>query len=315
MKDVLLIGGSYFAGRVLVEELLTEKTCRVSVYNRGNMPLKKQGVVELVGDRNDRLQVGRTIPAIEWHAVVDFCAYTSNDIANLVSSLPGNVNHYILISTTSVYEDTWNLPVKEDSPTLSAPQPELGIAADYGFNKRLAEMEFIASCSKKEIPYTILRPAIIYGPYNYAPRESWFFELLSKNEPIVIPDNALALYSFIYVVDMARIIMRCMGNEIVFNHAFNVSSEEMISYRRIVLALEEISGKRIQIRQMSVNDINLKEIPLPFPPDIHLLYSGAALQKKLGFEFTSFAEGMKSTYEYDQRVRQHRSKMSGQDKY
>ena len=312
MNNVLIIGGSYFAGRVLVEELVKEKAYQVFVYNRGHMPLKIQGVVELVGDRNDHQQVKRAIPAVEWHAVIDFCAYTPEDITNLLPSLQDRVNHYILISTTSVYENTWDLPIKEDFPKLSAPQPELGIAADYGFNKWLTEGEVVTTCGKNGMPYTILRPAIIYGPYNYAPRESWFFDLLSRNEPIVIPDNALALYSFVYVVDMARIIIRCMGNDIVFNHAFNVSSKEMISYRRIVQVLEEILGKKIQLMQMSVDEINLKGIFLPFPPDSHLLYSGTALQKKLGFEYTSFAEGMKNTYRYDEYVRRHRGKMSEQ---
>jgi nucleoside-diphosphate-sugar epimerase len=314
MNNVLIIGGSYFAGRILVEELIKEKTYQIFVYNRGHVPLRKQGVIELVGDRNDHQQVKSAIPDIEWHAVIDFCAYAPEDITNLLLSIPGKVNHYIFISTTSVYENTWDLPIKEDSPKLSAPQPDLGIAADYGFNKRLAEDELVTACDKKGMPYTILRPAIIYGPYNYAPRESWFFDLLLRNEPIVIPDNELALYSFVYVVDMARIIIQCMGNDIVFSHAFNVSSEEMISYRRIVQVLEKISGKRVRFTQMGIDEINRKEIPLPFPPDSHLLYSGTALQRKLGFEYASFAEGMRSTYQYAEHVRRHRNKMSGQDR-
>ena len=32
-------------------------------------------------------------------------------------------------------------------------------------------MKTIAVCKAAGIPYTILRPTFIYGPFNYAPRE------------------------------------------------------------------------------------------------------------------------------------------------
>lgn len=300
MKNILVIGGSYFLGRVFVEELVKESDFSIYVVNRGNRPLNIKGVHEIVSDRNDTERLREVIPIIDWHAVVDFCAYLPRDIRNLITVLPDNsVNHYIYISTTSIYEDTLVLPVKEDSPKLTGPQPELGpAAANYALNKWQAEVELMGQSRKRDIRYTSLRPAIIYGKYNYAPRESYFFDLVRQNKIIVVPDNNLALFQFVSAWDTARIIILCLGNEEVFDQAFNMAAEELISYGRFIDVLREVTGKRMAVRAKSIEAINRERIPLPFPLDNHLIYSGTLIQRVLGFEYTPFVEGMKKTYEH-----------------
>jgi len=48
-------------------------------------------------------------------------------------------------------------------------------------------------CQDAHIPYTSLRPTIIYGKYNYAPRETYFFDLVKKGGMIVLPDEDLQM--------------------------------------------------------------------------------------------------------------------------
>jgi len=309
MSNILIIGGSYFAGRVLVEELLRENKYRIFVFNRGRLRLNWKGVTELVGDRNDVNQIMEAIPKEAWHAVVDFCAYTPDDVGRLLTSLRGEVGHYIFISTTTVYEATTTMPVLEDAPKLTRSQPELGPYADYGFHKWLAECKVTEEAARRGIGYTCLRPCIIYGKYNYAPRESYFFDLVSRNETIIIPKRELALFSFVWVTDLAKVIVRCLGNPDVFNQAFNVSAPDHISYRRLVEVLEKISEKKLQVAKMSVEDIDAMKIPLPFPLDSHLLYSGTAIARKLGVEYTPFVDGMKKTYEYYKLLQQYKKGM------
>ncbi len=300
MKNILIVGGSYFLGKVFVEEISKEPGYSIYVVNRGNRPLNMEGVHEIVSDRNDTGRLKGVIPSVEWHAVVDFCAYIPRDIKNFFSVLSQHsVNHYIYISTTSVYNDTLVLPIKEDSPKLTGPQPELGpAAANYAFNKWQAEVELMRECKESNIHYTSLRPAIIYGKYNYAPRESYFFDLIAQNKIVVVPDNNLALFQFVSVWDAAKIIGLCLGNEKVFDQAFNLSAEELISYGRFVDVLREVTGKRMAVREKSIETIDRERIPLPFPLDNHLIYSGTLVQRVLGFEYTPFEEGMKKTYEH-----------------
>ena len=299
MKNILVIGGSYFAGKIFIEELIKRKEYLIYALNRGNRPLGMDGVKEIVCDRQNPGQLKSSIPPVKWDAVIDFCAYTPDDIKILFSALSGHsVRHYVYISTTSIYKETMALPVKEEAPMLEGPQPELGPSyADYAYNKLLGEREVIELSGKTGIPYTFLRPAIIYGKYNYAPRESYFFDLILQGKTVVLPANRLALFSFVSVWDVARAIIECIGNEKTCNKAFNLAAGELVSYYRLIEVLKDITGEMIATKAVSVKEIDQRRIPLPFPLDSHLIYSGILIKDVLNFEYTPFIEGMKKTYE------------------
>jgi len=301
MKNILIIGGSYFAGRILVEELINKKEYNIHVFNRGNAPLKKK-LVELTGNRENAEDIKNKIPDLNWDVLIDFCGYNPDHISKMIHLLPGTLKHYIFISTTTIYENVLDFPVSEDAPKLTAVQPELGQYADYGYNKWLAECRLKEECTKKGIEFTCLRPSIVYGEYNYAPRESMLFDFIRDKKPLVVPDPGLALFSFVYVVDLAHIIIKSFLNKNMFNQGLNVASEEFISYPKLYDALKTVSGKDFETIKMKIEAINRKKIQMPFPPDIHLAYSGKKLQDILEFKFTPFVDGMKNTYNYYQMV-------------
>jgi nucleoside-diphosphate-sugar epimerase len=307
MKNVLVIGGSYFAGRVFVETLCRSDQYKIHVFNRGNIPIRIEGVEQIKGDREIPAHLER-IPHRHWDAVIDFCAYAPTHINNMLHGIPGTLGHYVFISTTSIYAPTQHAPIAEDAPKVDGPQPELGEFAEYGYLKWLSECALEEECKKKDLPFTILRPAIIYGRYNYAPRESSLFDQVIAGTPLVIPENDQVFYSFVWVDDLANIIIACLENETVFGQAFNVAGEEQISYVVIADVLEEVCERKVERRVMTTDEIIRKRIPLPFPPDDHLLYDGSKMRHALGFSHTSFTIGMAKTWKYYQKVVQQRRK-------
>jgi 2'-hydroxyisoflavone reductase len=297
--DVLVMGGSYFAGRVFVEELVKTGSHQACVLNRGRIPMGMPGVRETRCDRHDAAGLKRCLDGTAWDAVVDFCAYTPKDIEILLAGLgEGALGHYILISTASVYQESSSLPVTETTPLLAGPQPELGPMADYGYQKALAEGTLKAICGRHGIPFTILRPAIIYGKYNYAPRESLFFDQITAGTPVVVPGDSLALFTFVSVWDLARLVITCMGNPASFGLAFNAAGRELVSYGELVRVMAAISGTAFPRTPVSCAELAEKGPALPFPVDAHLVYSGALAEERLGFRYTGFAEGMKRTWAY-----------------
>ena len=297
-KRVLVIGGSYFSGRVFVEEALKMPDAELHVFNRGNLPLRMEGVTEHVGNRERPEEVSDAIPDREWDAVVDFCAYTPAHVDTLLRNLRGSVRQYLLISTTTVYRKTSRLPVDENAPMLAGPQPELGEYADYGYDNCLAEHAARRECERLGIALTVLRPAIIYGYYNYAPRETYFFDRLRNREPIVIPESEASLFNFIWVVDMAHLLWACIGDPRVFGEAFNLASPERVSYARIVEALGQITGKDVATQPLSVAEIARRKVPLPFPIDEHLVYDGGKIDRLFAFEHTPFQVGLREALKY-----------------
>jgi len=298
-KHILVIGGSYFIGRSFVELFSETHDAELFVMNRGNLPLNRAGVTEIRADRRNAQQLGAALGMRRWDGIVDFCGYSPDDIRALVPFLSrSGAGHYIFISSAAVYAPTFDLPVKEDGAKLDGPQPHLGPASEYGFNKYLAETEVIQGCRSAGIPYTILRPTIVYGPYNYAPRERYFFDLILSGSPVVIPESDLPLFQFVYVNDIATVIASCMGNAVAFSRAYNLSAPELISYGRLVDLLGRIIGKTVNIRRMSIGQIDRERVPLPFPLDCHFIFDGGSISRDLGFGYTDFLTGMQRTYEW-----------------
>ncbi|MCP4024191.1 MAG: NAD-dependent epimerase/dehydratase family protein [Desulfobacteraceae bacterium] len=297
-KNILILGGSYFAGRSLVEHLVNGNDVNIFIFNRGNIPLNISSVTELHGDRTRTDSIKENIPLMEWDAVIDFCGYTSDDIRNVITFVPGKIKQYIFISSTTVYDHSSILPMDEQTAVVDSPQPELGLYADYGLNKIKAEKQLEKECETKSIPWTILRPSTIYGRFNYAPREAYFFDLIEKKKPITIPENDLALFTFIFVEDLSKIIMKCMGNQSAHNQVFNTVSHEYFSYKTYIEVLEKVTRKKIKTIEMSAQEIVKKRIPLPFPIDQHQIYSGNKLCHMLKFEFTPLSCGMEKTYQF-----------------
>ena len=294
MKNILIIGGSYFVGRVFVEELLKKQGYSIYVLNRGNIPIRRKEVKEIVCDRHNADGMKRLLPELDWCAVVDFCAYAPEDIASTLNVLPSDkVGQYIYVSTCSVYAQSHDYPIKEHADKLTGSQPELGPFADYGFNKWRAELELEKCAKERGMPFTSIRPAFIYGKYNYAPRESYFFDLIVKDEPLIIPKNNLSLFSFVSVWDVADILLGCLENEKAFNRAFNASAEELVSYRRLMEVFETVTDKRLLLQEKSVEESEELQTPLPFPITEHLVYSGTLIQSILDFSYTPLLKGMR----------------------
>jgi 2'-hydroxyisoflavone reductase len=301
MKRVLVLGGSYFAGRVFVEELLRAGNHEVYVLNRGNIPMRKEGVRELKCDRHDPGRMTDVLPPFSWDAVVDFCAYTPGDIETALAALAARgsvVDHYVYISTASVYAKTNDLPIVEEAAKVDGPQPHLGPFADYAFDKLRAEIALERECSARGTPFTILRPAFIYGKYNYAPRESYFFDLVIRGETVPLPRERLALFSFVSVWDLAKITRKVIGNEYAQGRAFNTAAPDLVSYDLLMEVLEYVTGKNVSTTRLSLEEIERENVPLPFPLDEHLVYSGERIASVLNFRYTPFMEGMKETYRY-----------------
>jgi nucleoside-diphosphate-sugar epimerase len=297
-EKVLIIGGSYFAGRSMVEFLVKGKKGKIHTFNRGNIPLNIKGVIEFHGDRTSPDSIRKNLPPTSWDVVIDFCGYTPEDIEIMINGISGKIRHYIFISTVSVYDHFAMLPLDETSKTLLKPQSELGDYAEYGINKIRAEECLIKLCRERSIPWTVLRPSILYGRYNYAPRETYFFDLMEKEAAIVIPEHNLALFNFIFVEDLAAIIGLCMETSKSYDQVFNAVSPEFVSYEKFVELLGLISGKSFKTIEKPPQTIMQERIPLPFPMDYHQVYSGAKFQKAFGFKYTPLVKGMQKTYEF-----------------
>lgn len=293
-KNVLVIGGSYFSGRIFSINASRGATLALYVVNRGKYRLNLPGVSEYQCDRHDTDKLSQILPDITYDAIIDFCGYNPKDIRSIVNILSGKIRQYIFISTSSVY--TSKGIKKEGDPTLAVSNNTSERTVEYLSNKMVLEHELKDTCEKDKIPYTIVRPCFIYGPYNYAPRESYFIEKIVKGIPVPEPDDAHAKFSMVYVLDVVRALETVIGDKRAFNEIFNLAGAEQITYKILFSEFECCNEAAFSRIPMTVSQIKAENIQLLFPLDKDDLCSGEKIIQAFGFQYTPFAEGMRKTF-------------------
>jgi nucleoside-diphosphate-sugar epimerase len=185
----------------------------------------------------------------------------------------------------------------EDSVRSPAMEPKgTDPIVEYVSNKVLLERELKDTCGPRRLPYTIVRPTFIYGPYNYAPRESYFIKHIVQGVPVPEPTDATAKFSMVYVADIARALETFVGDEKAHNEEFNLAGVEQVTYTSLFSALERCNGAPFARKPVTVSQVMAENIPLMFPLDADDLCSGEKMSQRFGFEYTSFPAGMDKTF-------------------
>lgn len=289
---ILVIGGSYFFGRVFV--MLAAKEHDVTVVNRGACSVAELGAKQIKGDRKEE-GVWKSIED-DYDCVVDFCAYEKGDIARVLENMPGRIRQYIFISTVDVYERGINGLKGEETPLETRPLP--GEAGAYIAGKVALEREVREQCGKRDISCTVLRPAILYGPLNYAPRESVYIRLLARNRVLPRITDAAGSFQFVYVKDAAQAVLSCLLNPWAYGQAYNLCGEEVLTYDAFFRELGKASDVEAREIPLTAREAESQGLPLPFPltEAETELYSNEKSKEELGLRYMDIGEGMARTY-------------------
>ena len=295
MKNVLVIGGSVFTGRVFSIQASRNGGFNLHVVNRGNHPMNLERVSLYKSDRHEPRKIADLIPDISFDALIDFCAYNPGEISPVIDALGTRIKQYIYFSTASVYAPADGF-LDENSAMLNISSSEKDVTTQYIWGKIGLERELIEACAKTGVNYTILRPTFIYGPFNYAPREPYFIEHIAKKEAVPAPTNASSRFNFVYVLDIAAALMACIGDEKASNEIFNLAEPEAITYPRLLSCLEQCNGAPFAKREVTVEQADRENIPLPFPLTGDTLVNGEKFTRTFNFDYTPFSEGMEKTF-------------------
>lgn len=289
---ILVIGGSYFLGRVFL--IQAAKSHDITVVNRGTYSVEELSVHQIKGDRRNSSVWQENTE--EYDVIIDFCAYEENDIATVLNNFSGKAKQYIFISTVDVYRRGLNQIKNENTPYET--KAISGSAGEYISGKIALEQELITECEKKNINYTILRPSIIYGPFNYAPREAAFIQLAVQNRMLPHITDADGKFQFVYVKDVANAIIKCMLNETAYKNAYNICNDTISDYDSFFNGLKAVIDVPVEELKFTVSEALVQNVPLPFPVNVSEteLYSNEKSVQELGVCYTPFSEGIEKTY-------------------
>lgn len=291
-EKVLVLGGSYFVGKKIVE-YLAEKEYEVTVLNRGTKPVSAKNISQLICDRNDAAAMKQVLAGKTFDYVIDVSWQDVSWVKHLCDALNYDpVKKLIFISSSAVYDvEKLSVPLKEED-TLA----ENKYWTFYGQGKIDAEKYYTEFLQDKSTNLVMLRPPYIYGEYNYAQRESLIFRQLVEDKPVVIPKSNPKL-QFIYTEDLAAIIDCLLKTDTGKHYVCNVGNRTAVTSREWVEACAVTAGKPADI--MEINYAELDKNVRDFYPffDYDNVLDVSKINEIICRE-TDFEEGLKKSFKW-----------------
>ena len=241
--NILVLGGTYFIGRALVELLMLNKYS-ISLLNRGSRKTANSGVLSITADRHVYSELENGLRGKSFDVVIDLSGYNRNDVSLILDCLKGRIGQYIFCSSIAVCSKPpayW--PITEGHEKCSS----FG-ESEYGYNKWLAEECLFQQSQKNSLAVSIVRPVYVYGPYDYSKRLDYFFSRILDGLPVVLAGNGENIVQFGYVYDLCRAIIALIGNKSAYGQAFNISGRELVTTKQFVTLVSQAIGRDVDLR-------------------------------------------------------------------
>ena len=291
---ILVVGGSYFLGRVYT--MLAAQKHEVTVLNRGTYSMESFGARCLRADRHDAAAL-RALSGEDYDVAVDFCAYQQGDIQTLLAGLAIAPRQYLLVSTVDVYEKWTGHSLTEEAPLEK--RHFAGETGEYIWQKIQLEKELRACCSGGDMAATIVRPALLYGPFNYAMRESVYVQQACAGQEWLCPVGIPGSFQPVYVKDAAAMILCLTGKEQAYGKSYNLAGEQT-DYERFLTAFAGVSGGRARLCRVPADDLRLADpaafLPFPMREEETEFYDGSRILEETGYPWTSLEAGLEKTW-------------------
>ena len=191
-QNVLVLGGTRFFGKHLLNELLTQGA-NVTIATRGKTPDSfGPKVTRLIFDREDEDSIRSVLTKETYDVIYDNIAYTSNDIDILMRHV--TTERYIVTSSMSVYPTFHdNLVEKDFDPTAHAYRLVTSEQVNYTEGKRSVEEILSQKYSQNS---AFVRFPYVVGIDDYTKRLSFYIQSVCQKKAMFI-DNLSHQMSFI----------------------------------------------------------------------------------------------------------------------
>jgi 2'-hydroxyisoflavone reductase len=191
---VLVLGGTRFVGRALVEDALA-RGWDVTAVHRGRTGALPAAVDAVFADRESEAELTAALGDGRWDLVVD--TWSGAPAVTAVSGrvLAGRVRHYGYVSSASVYE--WGHHVDENSPVVAGDPGATD--GDYAAIKRGAELAVLDAFGDA----LLARAGLILGPHEDIGRLPWWLERIAAGGRVLAPGRPDRPLQYVDVRDLA----------------------------------------------------------------------------------------------------------------
>ena len=264
MQNIIILGGSGFIGKNLVEYFINKKIKIFATYFKN--PIKKNKYVKTIKcNLKNSSKVKKILK--NKNIVINCAAVTSgsHDIVNnphihvidnlkmniniLDSCKDNNIEHYIFLSCTSMYHQSKKYLSEKDFNINKINKKYFGVA-----NMKIAVEKmchFFSTIS--DIRFSIVRHSNIYGKYDkFDLKKSHFFgatvnKVLNSKKNLTIWGNGKEERDLLYIDDLIDFIIKIISKQKSNFEIFNCSYGKSFSITQIVKKIIKISHKKLKI--------------------------------------------------------------------
>lgn len=236
---VLFIGGT---GNIStsVSRLCVERGIDLSLLNRGLRKVDIPNAKTIKGDIAQPDSLKSTLQQHKWDAVVNWIAYTADQVERDIQLFRGKTNQYIFISSASAYQKPPSHPVITESTPLYNPFWE------YSRNKIACEERLNQAYRAEGFPITIVRPSLTYDTVIPAAIGGWteytIIDRMRKGKQIIVHGDGTSLWTITHAEDFAKGFVGLIGHQQAIGHAFHITSDESLTWNQIYQAIADAAG-------------------------------------------------------------------------
>jgi nucleoside-diphosphate-sugar epimerase len=234
----LFIGGTGVISAAAAERAVTVGH-QLTMLNRGNTALRPvpPGVELLHADIRDTGAVRSALGDRSFDVVVDFVAFTPDQVAADVALFTGRTGQYVFVSSASAYQKPpATLPIRESTPLRNPFSP-------YARDKIACEDLLVRAYRDDGFPVTIVRPSSTYDRARIVLTGGWTdVARLRAGRPVVVHGDGTSLWTLTHSTDVAKALVGLLGHPQAVGDSFTITSDEYLPWNAIYQLFAEAAG-------------------------------------------------------------------------
>jgi len=206
-------------------------------------PAPKDAIILQADVHADSANLTALLAGHHFDTVVDFIAYTPEDIERDLALFRDRTDQFVFISSASAYQKPpKNYLITEETP-LANPFWQ------YSRDKISCEDLLMKTFREEKFPLTIVRPSLTYGPSQIPlAGASWqhpytIVERIKSGKKIIVPGDGTSLWVMTWNADFAKGLLGLLGNPSAVGESFHITSDEVLTWNQIFDELYSAVGK------------------------------------------------------------------------
>ncbi|MFQ3224220.1 MAG: nucleoside-diphosphate-sugar epimerase [Lentimonas sp.] len=188
------------------------------------------GAHSLIADTQDEAATAAALKGRYFDVVINFIAFSGEDIARDLRLFQGNCGQYIFISSASAYQKPLEHSLISESTPLENPFWE------YSRQKNEAEVSCMDAYAKHRFPVTIVRPSLTYNtviPLIGCWNDFTVIDRMRTGRPVLVHGDGNSLWTITHAEDFAVGLVGLFGHERAIGEAFHITSDEVLTWNQI----------------------------------------------------------------------------------